>query len=105
SFNIIVFLGIFYLILMYYFKIFAEPLQDWDARSIWFFHAKMIWTEGALSKASGWNHSSTRWSHPDYPKLVPSIAAQLAYIKGFWNEFLPKGSLLIMLIPTIFWIF
>jgi hypothetical protein len=93
-----------YLVGVFYLEIFSEPLLHWDARAIWFFHAKIIWSEGALRLSGGWNHPSLTFSNPDYPKLVPAIAAQLAYMKGFWNEFLPKGSLLVMLIPLIFWI-
>lgn len=90
---------------LYYFQILSEPLRYWDARSIWFFHAKMIWAEGALRQHAGWNHPSLAFSNPDYPKLVPAIAAQLAYLRGYWNEFLPKGSLLMMLIPVLLWVF
>jgi len=93
------------LLAVYYFQILSEPLVNWDARSIWFFHAKMIWAEGALRQSTGWNHPSLAFSNPDYPKLVPAIAAQLAYLKGAWNEFLPKGSLLVMLVPLTLWIF
>lgn len=94
-----------YVLIVYYFEVFSEPLSRWDARSIWFFHAKMIWTEGALRESAGWNHPSLRFSNPDYPKLVPAIAAQLGYLRGFWNEFLPKGSLFVMLIPLGLWVF
>ena len=97
--------GIGYLMVVYYFEILSEPLEHWDARSIWFFHAKMIWTDGALRQQGGWSHPSLAFSHPDYPKLVPAIAAQLAYLKGYWNEFLPKGGLFVMFVPLIFWIF
>ena len=55
--------GIVYILGVYYLVIFSEPLLHWDARSIWFFHAKMIWTEGAL-----------RQQH----RLDPSIAPVLA---------------------------
>jgi hypothetical protein len=37
--------------------------------------------------------------------LVPAIAAQLASLMGYWNEFLPKGSLIVMLIPLVLWVF
>jgi hypothetical protein len=90
---------------VYYFEIFSRPLRHWDARSIWFFHAKMIWVEGGLRQHAGWNDPSIAFSGPDYPKLVPTIAAQLAYLKGYWNEFLPKGSLLVILIPLLLWVF
>ena len=39
------------------------------------------------------------------PSLFRRIAAQLAYVKGYWNEFLPKGSLLVMLVPLTLWVF
>ena len=94
-----------YVLSLYYAEVLSEPLEHWDARSIWFFHAKMIWTEGALRQSAGWNHPSLAFSNPDYPKLVPSIAAQLGYLKGYWNEFLPKGSLLVMLVPLSLWVF
>ena len=93
------------LLSVYYFKILSEPLRQDDARFIWFFHAKMIWAEGALRQSGGWNHPSIGFSNPDYPKLVPTIAAQLAYVKGYWNEFLPKGSLLVVLVPLACWAF
>ena len=96
---------IIYILAVYYLEIFSEPLLHWDARSIWFFHARMIWTEGALRQQTGWNHPSLVFSHPDYPKLVPAIAAQLAHVKGYWNEFLPKGSLLVLLVPLLLWVF
>jgi hypothetical protein len=95
---------IVYVLVVYYFDILSEPLAHWDARSIWFFHARMIYVEGALRHA-GWNHPSIAFSSPDYPKLIPAMAAQLAYLKGFWNEFLPKGSLLVLLTPAVFWAF
>jgi hypothetical protein len=94
-----------YILIVYYLAIFSEPLLRWDARSIWFFQARMIWIEGALRQQSGWNHSSIEFSHPDYPKLVPTIAAQLAYLRGYWNEFIPKGSLFVMLVPLTLWVF
>jgi hypothetical protein len=46
-----------------------------------------------------------QWSHPDYPKLIPTLAAQIGFVKGYWNEFLPKGSLFLMLLPPIFLVF
>jgi hypothetical protein len=96
---------VIYILAVYYIRILSAPLVRWDGRSIWFFHARMIWIEGALREAAGWTHPSIAFSHPDYPLLVPAIAAQLAYLKGYWNEFLPKGSLVLMLVPVALWIF
>jgi len=93
-----------YLLGVYYFFVFSEPLMRWDARSVWFLHAKMIWIEGAL-RGDGWVHPSLAFSSPDYPKLVPAIAAQLGALNGYWNEFFPKGSLLVMLVPLLLWVF
>lgn len=90
---------------LYYFTILYDPLNDWDARSIWFFHSKMIWSSGSLSMASGWDHPSLQFSHVDYPKLIPTLAAQLSYVLGYWNEYVPKYSLFLLLVPAIFWIF
>lgn len=93
-----------YVFLIYYFVVLSEPLVRWDARSIWFFHARMIWVDSALRESGGWTHPSIVFSHPDYPKLVPAIAAQLAFLSGHWNEYLPKASLLVILIPPLLWI-
>jgi hypothetical protein len=93
-----------YVFLIYYFVVLSEPLVRWDARSIWFFHARMIWVDSALRESGGWTHPSIVFSHPDYPKLVPAIAAQLAFLTGRWNEYLPKASLLVILIPLLLWI-
>jgi len=86
-------------LLVHYLQIFAEPLYRWDARSIWFFHARMIWLAQGLG--SGWDHPSLAFSHPDYPKLGPSLAAQVAYLAGHWNEYAPKGGLFLLLVPAV----
>ncbi len=78
---------------------------DWDARYIWFFHAKMIYTAGALSQSTGWLHPSVVVSHVDYPNLVPALAAQLSCLMGFWNEYLPKLSLFFLLVPAVLILF
>ena len=71
----------------------------------WFFHAKMIWTQGALNEYAGWTDPSLQWSHPEYPKLIPALAAQVAFLKKYWNEVIPKASLFIILVPALFWVF
>jgi hypothetical protein len=91
--------------LLFLSPIMAEPLFDWDARSIWFFHAKMIYTAGSIGRAAGWQDSFIIFSHPDYPNLVPALAAQLAHVVGLWNVYLPKAALFFMLIPAITWLF
>jgi len=91
------------LLLLYYFAILSDPLEWWDARSIWFFHAKMIWSAQTINLNAGWHNS---WiPHADYPKLIPALAAQVSYVLGYWNEYAPKLSLFLILIPPVFWIF
>jgi hypothetical protein len=94
-----------YLLGVYSLQLLSEPLIHGDGRSIWFFHARMIWLNGALGERAGWTHSSIAFSHPDDPMLVPAIAAQLASLMGYWNEFVPKGSLIVMLTPLVLWVF
>ncbi len=81
--------------------IMTDPIYEWDPRSIWFFHGKMIYYAGALSDGAGFLHSSAAWSHPDYPKLVPALAAQAANLAEFWNEYLPKTSIFVLLLPAL----
>jgi len=96
--------GSLFILFLFFSPILAEPLVDWDARSIWFFHAKMIFSSGTIGELAGWTHTSVGFSHPDYPKLVPALAGQINYVVGFWNEYLPKISILILFIPTTIWI-
>ena len=90
-----------YLALLYGIPIFLDPLAAGDARSIWFFHGKMIYYSGGLTSATGLATAPVAFSHVDYPKLVGVIAAQFAMVAGYWNEFLPKGSLAVLLLPPL----
>jgi hypothetical protein len=94
---------ILFILLLYYFTILSDPLEWCDARTFWFLHAKMIWSAGSINLNAGWHHPSV--PHVDYPKLIPALAAQLSYVLGYWNEFSPKLSLFLILIPPIFWVF
>lgn len=76
-------------------RILFDPLQDWDARTIWFFHAKMIFYGAGLNQSIGLEDPGAH--HPTYPMLVPGLAAQVAGVVGFWNEYLPKLSLSLLL--------
>ena len=90
-----------YLAFMYCIPILFDPISGWDARSIWFLHGKMMFFGGGLLQQAGFGDPSFEFSHQDYPKLLPLLAAQVAYIAGFWNEYLPKASLLCLLIPAL----
>jgi hypothetical protein len=96
-------LFIFIILLLYFFTILLEPLEWWDARSIWFFHAKMILSAESINLSAGWQNQFI--PHADYPKLIPALAAQLSYVLGYWNEYSPKLSLFLILIPPVVWIF
>jgi hypothetical protein len=78
-----------------------EPLQAWDARSIWFFQAKRIFFNGGLDISQGWTNRAYGFSHVDYPKLLPLLGAQFAHAFGLWNEYIPKASLLVLLLPVV----
>jgi len=98
-------IGMLFVCLLFLSPIATEPLIEWDARSIWFFHAKMIYAAGSFGLLAGWQHPSVLFSHTDYTNLVPVVAAQIAYVMGFWNEYLPKIALMFMLVVGITWLF
>jgi hypothetical protein len=98
-------IGLFIVCLLFLTPILALPLEAWDARSIWFFHAKMIYVASSIGQSAGWQDPSIVFSHTDYPTLVPALAAQGAYVMGYWNEYIPKISLFFMLIPGVTWLF
>ena len=69
-----------------------EPLIEWDARSIWFFHAKGIWVHGGIA-AEFFTNRRHGWSHTDYPLLLPVQAAVIGVLRGEWSEPAVKGFL------------
>lgn len=71
---------------------------DWDARSIWLFHAKRIFIEDNLYAQLD-NYAP--WSHNDYPVIFSMLAATLAKAVGHWNEVFPKSVLILFLIPPL----
>ena len=82
------------------------PLNDWDARSIWLFHGKMIFYNGqAMNAAAGWDQPLAAFSHPGYPEMAPVLTAQFAALAGFWNEYFPKAGLLALLVPALIGLF
>jgi hypothetical protein len=98
-------IGISFICLLFLSPILSEPLIDWDGRSIWFFHAKMIYVADTIGQSAGWQQPSVVFSAPDYPNLVPALGAQVAHVMGFWNEYIPKASLFFMLVPAVAWLF
>jgi len=76
----------------------GTPAFEWDARSIWLFHAKRIFYENSILSVSD-NYAS--FSHNDYPTLAPAFASSLASLVGYWNEVFPKISFTLMFFPPL----
>jgi len=79
----------------------ADPLAVWDARSIWFYHAKVVFHHGLDTSAWAYVAREASFSHPYYPKLVPVLGGAIAWIAGFWNDQLPKLALAVLLLPAL----
>jgi len=90
---------VLFLLLLYSSLIFSDPVTDWDARSIWFFHGKRMFVDGTLF--SQLDHYAD-WSHNDYPPLISFLAAISANTLGFWNEVFPRVGVLFVLAPALF---
>jgi hypothetical protein len=69
-------------------------IVEWDARSIWFYHARFIVDGAGPRELLG---PDRPLSHPQYPKMLPLVAATVARAAGFWNEALPKLAIPILL--------
>jgi len=80
------------------FLIVRSPLLAWDARSIWFFHAKRMFYDGWLyARLDDYGH----FSHNDYPDMVPSLAASITRAVNVWNEVLPKLAIFLAIVPAL----
>lgn len=76
----------------------GSPSDGWDPRSIWLFHAKRIFMDGTLYAQLD---DYARWSHNDYPTLVPLLMASAASLMGYWNDLLPKAVAPLLLLPAL----
>jgi hypothetical protein len=84
------------------YMVLREPLIEWDARSIWFFHAKGIWVHGGIA-AEFFANRRYGWSHADYPLLLPVQAAVIGVLRGEWSEMAVKGFLFLNF-AAYFWL-
>ena len=114
--NFIIFL---FTILVFYFKNFLEKpflkifllciifislgtaTFEWDPRSIWLFHAKVMFYGDSVFSLD----DSYKFSHIEYPNLAPAFASALAILVGHWNEVFPKISFSLMFLPPLILIF
>lgn len=69
-----------------------QPLSEWDARSIWFFHGKALFVHSGVA-ADFFTNDRLAWSHLDYPLFLPVQAAWCCLFHGEWNEFAAKSFL------------
>ncbi len=76
----------------------GTPVFEWDARSIWLFHAKRIFYDNSIFSVVD-NYAS--FSHNAYPSLVPALASSLAKTIGHWNEVFPKLAFTLMFLPPL----
>ena len=72
---------------------------DWDARSVWGFHAKRIFLDDNLY--AGFDKYVPELMNA-YPLLPASLSATLAQIIGHWNEIYPKSTNILVLLPALF---
>lgn len=83
-------------------QILFSPIYQWDARSIWYYKVKQIFFANGLNNASGYNTFFTKYgSHGEYPILIPFLGAIVAKYFNIYNEYLPKGNLVFLLIGWI----
>ena len=79
----------------------GTPLNDWDGKYIWLFHAKRIFFDNDLYAQLD---NYMPWTHNDYPPLIPSFSASIANFFHIWNDNLPKLSSAIMLSTMVIFI-
>ena len=106
----IIITSLFFFILFYNFKInkiffyffglllvisLGSAVQVWDARSISMFNAKRIFFEKGINE-----YLQSYGFNTHYPIFYPILAATLNSFFSYWNEILPKVSILFLsLIP------
>ena len=72
--------------------ILRRPVVDWDARSIWFFHARVLFVDGGLDPSV---FTDPVYLHSAYPLLLPIQGAWLAFLQGGWDDVTAKSFLLL----------
>ena len=92
-----------FMILIFIFSsiLMSDPITDWDARSIWFYHAKVIYYTKDIWAHGQWAEQANIYTHLNYPKLFPLLAAQVASVFGFWNEYIPKLAIALLASPIV----
>jgi len=68
------------------------PLWEWDARSYWFFHGKVVFLDDGV-KSAFFADPVNAWSHRNYPLFMAAQSAWLSIIVGDWNDVTAKAFL------------
>ena len=74
------------------------PVEGWDARSLYLFHAKRIFFDMSIYSVAD-NYAS--FSHNDYPLLVPAFSSTFAFLIGYWHEVFPKTAFIFIYLPAL----
>ena len=76
----------------------GEPAINWDLRSIYLFHAKRIFFDASIYSIAD---NYARFSHNDYPLLVPAFSSSFAFLVGYWHEVFPKSAFTFIYLPPL----
>ena len=76
----------------------GEPAINWDLRSIYLFHAKRIFFDASIYSVAD---NYARFSHNDYPLLVPAFSSSFAFLVGYWHEVFPKSAFTFIYLPPL----
>ena len=77
----------------------SSPTGEWDARSIWMFHAKQIfYDQNIFAQFDNYGFQN------EYPIFISYYAAQIARLFNYWNEILPKLSTILIAVPVIIYL-
>ncbi|HEV8307180.1 MAG TPA: hypothetical protein VGW35_05890 [Methylomirabilota bacterium] len=76
------------------------PIVMWDGRSIWFFHARQIFTHGRFSTQDALRPEA-QWSHTTYPLLFPGWIAQFSSFSPAYNERLASLGIPVLLAAVL----
>ena len=71
-------------------------LTDWDGLYGYFLHSKILFGTGGFGTAEDWNSNYLGSYAFDYPKLLPYLGAQTAFLISGWNYVAPNSSVLLL---------
>lgn len=83
--------------------IILDPIYQWDAICIWYYHAKQIFYADGINKGAGFllRNIHNDNAHPFYPMYSSCISAYFANSLGYWNQYYPKLNLMVHLFGVL----